>query len=157
MSMQVKESNKESNIKQGSEVESFSEVARSASSSISAIESQIGLKEGGENSNVNIKKEKIIQFPQEVSIIVNDSDNANMNPESRLKSLSEKEPAVGLRLNEAEDDEKKSNHQKRVHDDNQDISLSEDSLAKSLNISSQLSQVDFQDGAETQDLQKQVD
>ena len=91
-----------------------------------------------------------------MSIIVNDSDNGIMNRESKLKSSSEKEPVVGLRLNDAEDEEKKDNLEKRVHDNIQDISLSRDALDMSLNISSQLSQVDFEDTDKTPDLQKQV-
>ena len=146
----------ESNIKQGSQVESFSEDAQTVSSSVIAVERRVGLKEEAKNSNMKIKEEKIILFPQEMSIIVNDSSNAIMNRESKLKSSSEKEPVVGLRLNDAEDDEKKENLEKRIHDNIQDISLSRDALDMSLNISSQLSQVDFEDTDKTPDLQKQV-
>ena len=146
----------ESNIKQGSQVESFSEDAQTVSSSVIAIERRVVLKEEAKNSNMKIKEEKIILFPQEMSIIVNDSSNAIMNRESKLKSSSEKEPVVGLRLNDAEDEEKKDNLEKRVHDNIQDISLSRDALDMSLNISSQLSQVDFEDTDKTPDLQKQV-
>ena len=146
----------ESNIKQGSQVESFSEDAQTVSSSVIAVERRVGLKEEAKNSNMKIKEEKIILFPQEMSIIVNDSDNSIMNRESKLKSSSEKEPVVGLRLNDAEDEEKKDNPEKRVHDNIQDISLSRDALDMSLNISSQLSQVDFEDTDKTPDLQKQV-
>ena len=146
----------ESNIKQGSQVESFSEDAQSVSSSVLAVERRVVLKEEAKNSNMKIKEEKIILFPQEMSIIVNDSSNAIMNRESKLKSSSEKEPVVGLRLNDAEDEEKKDNLEKRVHDNIQDISLSRDALDMSLNISSQLSQVDFEDTDKTPDLQKQV-
>ena len=90
---------------------------------------------------MNIKKEKVIQFPEEVSLIVNDSDNANLRCMSKQKSSSENDPVVGLKFsanlsqNDAED---------------------EDALSVSLNISSQLSQIDFEDGEETKDLQKQV-
>ena len=146
----------ESNIKQGSQVESFSEDAQTVSSSVIAVERRVVLKEEAKNNNMKIKEEKIILFPQEMSIIVNDSDNAIMNRESKLKSSSEKEPVVGLRLNDAEDEEKKDNLEKRVHDNIQDISLSRDALDMSLNISSQLSQVDFEDTDKTPDLQKQV-
>ena len=146
----------ESNINQGSQVESFSEDAQTVSSSVIAVERRVVLKEEAKNSNMKIKEEKIILFPQEMSIIVNDSDNAIMNRESKLKSSSEKEPVVGLRLNDAEDEEKKDNLEKRVHDNIQDISLSRDALDMSLNISSQLSQVDFEDTDKTPDLQKQV-
>ena len=146
----------ESNINQGSQVESFSEDAQTVSSSVIAVERRVVLKEEAKNSNMKIKEEKIILFPQEMSIIVNDSDNGIMNRESKLKSSSEKEPVVGLRLNDAEDEEKKDNLEKRVHDNIQDISLSRDALDMSLNISSQLSQVDFEDTDKTPDLQKQV-
>ena len=141
MSMQVKDSNMKSNIKQGSQVESLPENASAVPLSISAIERQIVLKEVGKNNSVHMKKEKVIQFPDEVSIIVNQSDNDNLSCISEHKSSSEKEPVVGMKFsanlsqNNAEDD---------------------DALSVSLNISSQLSQIDFEDGEETKDLQKQV-
>ena len=141
MDMQVKDSNMKSNIKQGSQVESLPENAPAVSLSISAIERQIVLKEVGKNNSVHMKKEKVIQFPDEVSIIVNESDNVNLSCISKQKSSSEKEPVVGLKFsanlsqNNAEDD---------------------DALSVSLNFSSQLSQIDFEDGEETQDLQKRV-
>ena len=141
MSMQVKDSNMKSNIKQGSQVESLPENAPAVSLSISAIERQIVLKEVGKNNSVHMKKEKVIQFPDEVSVIVNESDNVNLSCISKQKSSSKKEPVVGLKFsanlsqNNAEDD---------------------DALSMSLNISSQLSQIDFEEGEETQDLQKRV-
>ena len=95
MSMHVKKSNDKSNIRQCSQVEFLAEDVPAVSLRISAIESQTVLKEGKKN-NVNILEEKVIQLPQDMSIILNDSDNANMNSESEMKSLSEKEPVVGL-------------------------------------------------------------
>ena len=155
--MQEKESSMERNMKQASQVESFSEDIQAVSISVSAIESKIVLKEKGKNRNVNIKEDQIMEFPKEMSIIVNNIDAANINRGDQLNSLSQKEPVVGVRLDDAEDEEKNGNLQRRVHDDNLDKSFSEDILGKSLNISSQLSQYDFEDGGNTIDLQKQVD
>ena len=161
MSIQVQDSSIKSNIKQRSQVESFSEDAQAGSLSVSAIENKVVLKEGGKKHTVNIKEEKVTQVPEEVSIIVNDSDNGTINLESELKSASEKEPVVELRLpgnlrrNDAEE-KKNSTIQKRIYDGTQDKSLSEDASVLSLNISSQISQVDLEDGDKIKNLQSQV-
>ena len=162
MSKQIQDSSIKSNIEQRSQVESFSEDAQAGSLSVSAIENKVVLKEGGKKHTVNIKEEKVTQVPEEVSIIVNDSDNGTINLESELKSASEKEPVVELRLpgnlqrNDAEEWKKNSTTQKTVNDDTQEKSLSEDASVLSLNISSQISQVDLEDGDKIKKLQSQV-
>ena len=94
-----------------------------------------------------------------MSIILNDSDYANMNSESEMKSLSEKKPVVGLTFaaNLSQNDADEEKNKKRVDDENEDNYSSEDAIAGSLSISTQLSQVDFGDGGVTHNLQKQVE